>query len=160
MQHFTRAIVAFVGFVLVSSGAFAQDYLPFKGLTAVSVEVAIDEDAQACGVSDTVLNTVASKALADAKIAVSASAPATLSVKVMTLRFKTMDMCVSNVRVQLAASGYGPLPYSPRSVPLTYLLASGSGMQSESKARHGEVVTALAKTLADDIATRIRLANQ
>ena len=161
MRHLTRTVVVFFGFVLVSSSASAQDYLPLKGLSAVSVEIAkLDEDAQACGVSDTVLNTVASKALADARIAVSASAPATLSVKVMTLRFKTMDMCVSNVRVQLAASGYGPLPYSPRSVPLTYLLASGSGMQSQPKDRHGEAVSDLVKTLADDIATRIRLANQ
>ena len=160
MQHLTCAVFAVFGFLLVSSGAFAQDYLPLRGLTAVSVEIALDEDALACGVSETALNTMTSKALADAKVAVSESAPATVSVKVMTLRFKTMDMCVSNVRVQLAASGHGPLPYGSRSVPLTYLLASGSGMQSESKARHGEVVTALAKTLVDDIATRIRLANQ
>ena len=160
MQHFTRAVVVFFGFVLVSSGASAQDYLPLKGLTAVRVEIAVDEDAQPCGVSDTVLNTVASKALADAKVAVSESAPATLSVKVMTLRFKTMDMCVSNVRVQLAASGYGPLPYGARSVPVTYLLVSVAGMQSQPKDRHGEAVAGLVKTFADDIATRIRLANQ
>lgn len=161
MQHLTRAVVAASMFLLVSSIAFAQDYLPLRGLTAVSVEIAkLDEDAQACSVSETTLNTVTSKALADAKIAVSESAPATVSVKVMTLRFKTMDMCVSNVRVQLAASGYGPLPYGSRSVPLTYLLASGSGMQSQTKARNGEVVTDLVKTLVDDIATRIRLANQ
>jgi hypothetical protein len=160
VQHLTRAVVVVFGCLFGSAGAFAQDYLPLKGLTAVSVEIALDEDAQACGASETNLNTVTSKALADGKIAVSESAPATVTVKVMTLRFKTMDMCVSNVRVQLAAPGYGPLPYGSRSVPLTYLLASGSGMQSESKARHGEVVAALVRTLVDDIATRIRLANQ
>jgi hypothetical protein len=31
VQHFTRAVVVFFGFVLVSSGASAQDYLPPKG---------------------------------------------------------------------------------------------------------------------------------
>jgi hypothetical protein len=160
VQHLTRAVVALSGFLLVSPGAFAQDYLPLKGLAAVRVEIAIDEDAQACGVSETALNTVASKAAADAKVAVSESAPATLSVKVMTLRFKTMDMCVSSVRAQLAASGYGPLPYGSRSVPVTYLLVSVSGMQSQPKDRHGEAVAGLVKTFADDIATRIRLANQ
>jgi len=160
VQHLRPAVVLLFGLVLVPSGASAQDYLPLKGLAAVRVEIAVDEDAQACGISETALNSVASKAVADAKVAVSESAPATLSVKVMTLRFKTMDMCVSNVRVQLAASGYGPLPYGARSVPLTYLLVSVSGMQGQPKDRHGEAVAGLVKTFADDIATRIRLANQ
>jgi hypothetical protein len=159
VQYLTRAVVA--AFVLVSSSAFAQDYLPLKGLTAVTVEVGtLDEDAQACGVTESLLNLAASKVLAGARIAATDSAPATVSIKVTTLRFKTMDQCVSNVRVQLVASGYGVPPYGSRSVPLTYLLASGSGMQSQPKAKHGEAVTDLARTLVDDIATRVRLANQ
>jgi hypothetical protein len=161
VQHLTRAVVAAFVFLLACSSAFAQDYLPLRGLTAVSVDIGkLDEDAQACGVNESLLNTAASRVFVDARIEVTDSAPAAASIKVTTLRFKTMDMCVSNVRVQLVASGYGVPPYGSRSVPLTYLLASGSGMQSQSKARHGEVVTDLVKTLVDDIATRIRLANQ
>ena len=153
----------FLAVLIATDGAAGQTQGMLRGLSEASVNVSHDwtEADERCGIRETDIKPIVSKALTDNALkVVDDSAFAELLVTFTTL--ETEGTCVSQVRVALRGWATATLLYDPRKEPKAtqVLLREESAMLLSPASQHGQRFRDRVRALAERLATAVRLDNQ
>ncbi len=133
-----------------------------KGITVAGIEVEdVSAQAAACGLSRDAIQSVVAKAFTDGglKVARNTDTDVYLYVNVNTVS-PSPGLCVSRYDASLNTNTTAKLPYQEQPLLLQVVLIHEGGMASGGANGHGDGVLKTLRQYVDQIALRIRRANQ